>query len=185
MQAEWGNAGDLKGESRFPHPGDPSSLLNQKNQLSGADYRLDNAVHQGGYLRLMKLKWLTSLIILVGLTGSVWAGVCGCFSEEHKAHSCCRKSIDGTDSMGAKGCCSADCETIIAAAGKTPQKQNADNTNLRAPANAAATPETVRIEWLARIVPIELARPYLRTGDNRLRLARGPDLYLRHNSFLI
>ena len=133
----------------------------------------------------MKLKWLTSLVILLALTGSVWAGVCGCFSDQHKTHSCCKKDNSGGDFMSAKTCCSADCETVISAASKTPQKQNSDNSHLKAPAQAAEAPVLFRAEWLARVFPADMPRPKARTGDKRLRFARGPDLYLRHNSFLI
>ena len=133
----------------------------------------------------MKLKWLTSLVILLALTGSVWAGVCGCFSEQQKSHSCCKKDKSGGDYVSAKSCCSADCETIISAATKTPQKQNSDNSHIKAPADATVAPETFRPEWLPRVFHIEAPRPGARTSDNRLRFARGPDLYLRHNSFLI
>jgi hypothetical protein len=132
----------------------------------------------------MKLKWLTSLVILLALTGSVWAGVCGCLSEQKKGHSCCKKDKSSGDYMSAKTCCSADCETIIAAAGKTPQKKS-DVSHFESPAPAAEAPETFKIEWLDRVFRGETPRPKPRTGDNRLRFARGPDLYLRHNSFLI
>lgn len=133
----------------------------------------------------MKLKWLTSLVILLALTGSVWAGVCGCFSDQHESHSCCRKDPNGADYMSAKSCCSADCETVITAGSKTPQKQNSDTSHLKAPVKAAEAPKSLKIEWLARVYSTEPPRPKQRTGDNRLRFARGPDLYLRHNSFLI
>ena len=133
----------------------------------------------------MKLKWLTSLVILLALTGSVWAGVCGCFSDQHKTHSCCKKDTSGGDYMSAKSCCSADCETVISAASKTPQKQNSDNSHLKAPAETTEALGTFKIEWLARVFSSETPRPRARNGDNRLRFARGPDLYLRHNSFLI
>ena len=133
----------------------------------------------------MKLKWLTSLVILLALTGSVWAGVCGCFAEQEKGHSCCKKDTSGGDYMAAKSCCSADCETVITATGKTPQKNNSDNSHLKAPAKAAEAPERFAMEWLPRFFQAERPHPAPRTGDNRLRFARGPDLYLRHNSFLI
>lgn len=132
----------------------------------------------------MKLKWLTSLVILLALTGSVWAGVCGCLSEQKTGHSCCKKDTSGGDYMSAKSCCSADCETIAASAGKTPQK-NSDLSHFKAPAPAAEAPDTFKIEWLTRVFRAEAPRSKPRTGDNRLRFARGPDLYLRHNSFLI
>ena len=133
----------------------------------------------------MKLKWLTSLVILLTLTGSVWAGVCGCFSDQHKTHSCCKKDTSGGDYMSAKSCCSADCETVISAASKTPQKQNSDNSHLKGPAETTEALGTFKIEWLARVFHAGTPRSQARTGDNRLRFARGPDLYLRHNSFLI
>jgi hypothetical protein len=133
----------------------------------------------------MKLKWLTTLVILLALTGSVWAGVCGCFSEQQKSHSCCKKDKSVGDYMSAKTCCSADCETVISAASKTPQKQNSDNSHLKAPFEAAEGAEAFKVEWLSRVFRAEAPRPKARTGDNRLRFARGPDLYLRHNSFLI
>ena len=133
----------------------------------------------------MKLKWLTSLVILLALTGSVWAGVCGCLNEQQKSHSCCKKDTGGGDYVSARSCCSADCETVTSAATKTPQKQNSDNSHLKAPADATGSLETFRPEWLSRVLRAETPRPKARTGDNRLRFARGPDLYLRHNSFLI
>lgn len=133
----------------------------------------------------MKLKWLTSLVVMIALTGSVWAGVCGCFDEQHGSHSCCKKDSAGPDSMAAKGCCSADCETIIASAGEMPQKQNSDNAHLKAPAKAIETSRMTKIEWLLPALRRDTQTPFTHTGDNRLRLARGPDLYLRHNSFLI
>ena len=132
----------------------------------------------------MKLKWLTSLVILLALTGAVWAGVCGCLSEQKTGHSCCKKDTSSGDYMAAKTCCSADCETIIASVGKTPQKKS-DISQFKAPAPAAEAPEAFKIGWLARVFRSESPRADPRTGDNRLRLARGPDLYLRHNSFLI
>ena len=132
----------------------------------------------------MRLKWLTSLFILLALTGSVWAGVCGCLSEQKKGHSCCKKDTSGADYMSAKTCCSADCETLIAAVGKTSQK-NSDSIHLKVPAPASEAPETFKIEWLASVFCADAPRSKPRTGDNRLRFARGPDLYLRHNSFLI
>ena len=134
---------------------------------------------------MMKLKWLTSLVILLALTGSVWAGVCGCFSEQQKSHSCCKKDTSGGDYISAKSCCSADCETVISTAVKTPQKQNSDSSHLKAPAEAVEVPDSFRVEWLSHVLRAESPRPRQRTGDNRLRFARGPDLYLRHNSFLI
>ena len=132
----------------------------------------------------MKLKWLTSLVILLALTGSVWAGVCGCLSEQDKGHSCCKKDTSGGDYVSAKTCCSADCETIIAAASENPQNKS-EISHLKAPAPAAEAPEHLKIEWLARVFRGETPRAKPRTGDNRLRFARGPDLFLRHNSFLI
>lgn len=133
----------------------------------------------------MKLKWLISLVILIALTGQVWAGVCGCFGDEGNGHSCCKKDTSGKDSIAAKGCCSADCEAAAGSATKNPQKSNSDNPHLRAPAKAALTPESNYPVWLSNLLRAEAPRPKVRTGDNRLRLARGPDLFLRHNSFLI
>ena len=133
----------------------------------------------------MKLKWLTSLVILIALTGQVWAGVCGCFSEEGDTHSCCKKDTSGKDSIAAKGCCSADCEAAAGSASKTPQKNNSDNSHLKAPAKAVLAAERNYSVWLEKVFRTEAPRSKVRSGDNRLRLARGPDLFLRHNSFLI
>lgn len=134
---------------------------------------------------MMKLKWLTSLLILLALTGPVWAGVCGCFAEREKGHSCCKKGDNSGDYMAGKSCCSADCEFTAGAAGKIPQKQNQDAPNIKAPAKAVHGSEPQTVIWLARFPRQAPATPGSRAGDNGLRLARGPDLYLRHNSFLI
>ena len=133
----------------------------------------------------MKLKWLTSLVVLLALTGSIWGGVCGCFGEQEKGHSCCKKDTSGRDYMSAKSCCAADCETVVSSAGQTPQKNNPDTSHLKGPANVIDPSVAFTIGWFPGVLRVDELQPPRRIGDNRLRFAHGPDLYLRHNSFLI
>jgi len=128
------------------------------------------------------LKWVTSLLLFIALTGQVWAGVCGCFDDHGDSHSCCKPDKSGKDSLAAPPCCSDDCESI--ASSQIPGK-NSDRVSPDSQVKQIA-PEPrdhVRFEQpktLTRsIAPSKLL-------GNRLKLARPPDaLYLRHNSFLI
>src|SRR5512139_3138402 len=58
------------------------------------------------------LKWVTSLLLFIALTGQVWAGVCACFDDHNDSHSCCKPDKSGKDALAAPPCCSADCESI-------------------------------------------------------------------------
>ena len=129
------------------------------------------------------VKWFTSLILFLALTGQVWAGVCGCFEDHSDTHSCCAPDKSGKLSFSAKACCSQDCQTLSSP--KTPGKINSDNFFSQYSAKfepvqtqAAYVPQSPLV--FARFAPSGNVEPH------GLALARPPTrLYLRHNSFLI
>ena len=128
-------------------------------------------------------KWITSLVMLVALTGQVWAGVCSCLHEKGDVHSCCKPDNSGKTSMAAKGCCSVDCEAM--STGKASAYKSSRVTPTKV-ALERTTIESVRLAWSApKFVTIrtDSTNSYFSHSHT---LARPPDaLYLRHNSFLI
>ncbi len=128
------------------------------------------------------LKWVTSMLLLVSLTGQVWAGVCGCFEDHNDSHSCCKRDKSGKDSIAAPPCCSEDCESITVSqiSGKNTDRVSQDSWSKEiAPVAKSAFRPTRPRAISFTVQPSKLL-------GHRLKLARPPDaLYLRHNSFLI
>ena len=137
---------------------------------------------RGFIISLRMLKWVTSLLLFVALTGQVWAGVCGCFDDHNDAHSCCKPDKSGKDSLAAPPCCSDDCESI--ASSQIPGK-NTDRVSQDLQVKQIAVEPRVYVRFEQPVVLARSTAPSKLFG-NRLKLARPPDaLYLRHNSFLI
>lgn len=128
------------------------------------------------------LKRVSSLLILVALTGQVWAGVCGCFDDHNDSHSCCKPDKSGKDSLAAPPCCSADCDSVTGSQipGKATDRVLQDSSSKEiAPEAKSAFRPTPPLAVRSTIRPSKMP-------GHRLKLARPPDaLYLRHNSFLI
>ena len=128
-------------------------------------------------------KWVTCLVLLIALTGQVWAGVCVCLDDHSDVHSCCKPDENGKSSMAAKGCCSSDCESISSS--QTPGKSNSEVSFSKLSAKQKAVHDTAATWSADRSLPKFHSSPILLFG-NRLKLARPPSqLYLRHNSLLI
>ena len=137
---------------------------------------------RGFIISLRMLKWVTSLLLFVALTGQVWAGVCGCFDDHGDSHSCCKPDKSGKDSLAAPPCCSDDCESI--ASSQIPGK-NAERVSPDSHVKQIAPEPRGYVRFERPIILSRFTAPSKLLG-NRLKLARPPDaLYLRHNSFLI
>jgi len=128
------------------------------------------------------LKWVTSLLLFIALTGQVWAGVCACFDDHNDSHSCCKPDKSGKDALAAPPCCSADCESITRSQipGKNTDRVSQDSWSKEiAPEAKSAFRPTLPL-------PVRSIEQHSKLLGHRLKLARPPNaLYLRHNSFLI
>lgn len=129
------------------------------------------------------VKWVTSLLLLLAVSGQVWAGVCGCFDEHGDSDSCCKPDKSGKPSLAAPPCCSADCESV--ASSQIPGK-NVERVSPESVAKEIKLGSTLAFDVQ---LPLALARSTASTTHSfghRLKYARPPDaLYLRHHSFLI
>ena len=137
---------------------------------------------RGFIIDLRMLKWVTSLLLFIALTGQVWAGVCACFDDHNDSHSCCKPDKSGKDSLSTPPCCSDDCESI---AGSQIPGKSTDRVLQDSQVKQIAPEPRVYFRFEEPIIRPRSA-PSSNLLGNRLKLARPPDaLYLRHNSFLI
>ena len=134
-------------------------------------------------LSVRMVKWITSLLLLLAVTGQVWAGVCACIEDHNDSHSCCKPDKSGKSSFSAKPCCSSDCESISSSQipGKKSERLLSDAQSQQQISDVPGK------SWFAfSIVDTRAYIPLPKLRGDRLKLARPPDaLYLRHHSFLI
>lgn len=129
------------------------------------------------------VKWITSLLLLIAISGQVWAGVCGCFDEHNDSHSCCKPDKSGKPSLAAPPCCAADCESIASSQipGKNVERVSPEPASKLIEREVAAA---FRLEF--PIAKTRSAVSATHPSGHRLKFARPPDaLYLRNHSFLI
>lgn len=129
------------------------------------------------------LKWITSVILLLTVTGQVWAGICGCFDDHSGVDLCCKSDESGKASFSAKTCCAADCASI--SSNDTPGQAGSDRSASKPYSSDKLVPVVAAVRPAVMIIPLRPAMNRAEFG-HRLKFARPPTLlFVRHSSFLI
>lgn len=128
-------------------------------------------------------KYFTALFMILAISGQILAGVCACIeSEGTPKHKCCKRAPGIDTSMTAKGCCDEDlCNSNV---DRVPRRSS--ENAIYSFAGSIEEPNSVQAFPLRPLkkllIPTWAALPI---DGHRLKFARPPTLYLRHNSFLI
>ena len=122
-------------------------------------------------------------MLLLAITGHVWAGVCGCFDDHSDSDPCCKPAGSDRTSAAAKPCCVTDCGSV--ANSQIPGK-NTERVSVDASYHFKPLVSTSESFFAAALLLTPKFTYTASPGQHRLKLARPPDaLYLRHNAFLI
>lgn len=123
---------------------------------------------------------MAALIFVIAIAGQAWAGICTCDPASQDVHSCCKRKSGAVNYLSGKGCCeSSKCISTSESPSFT---------------SGVTVPTITSVE-----VSPSFVIPYVKTVDPDIhrtvvtksydgyhhRYARPPDLYVRHNSFLI
>ncbi|CAN5729723.1 hypothetical protein BH24ACI3_BH24ACI3_07550 [soil metagenome] len=128
------------------------------------------------------LRHFAAIIFVLTIAGNIWAGVCHCVEMSSKsASSCCKRPKIQGDAFSAKACCDELCG---GAANLSVHRTHADSSNkIPAPNFVAALP-SIPFNPVSSIN--EFLSPVSAEVDiGPAQLSRPPDLYLKHQAFLI
>ncbi|HMS09184.1 MAG TPA: hypothetical protein PKE66_06860 [Pyrinomonadaceae bacterium] len=122
-----------------------------------------------------------AIIFVLTIAGNIWAGVCNCVETGgDSVSSCCkREKVQGT-AMSAQPCCEELCgdEGFV-----NVHRANAD-AQVKLP-----IAKLIAAEPFVPFIPVRIVQHSPPSGAERLiatpQLPRPPDLFIRHNSFLI
>jgi len=128
------------------------------------------------------IRRFTALLFILMVAGTVWAGVCGCFTgADGQVSSCCKRKVADKDTVSAKPCCEEDCST--AGVVNIPRTQTETSIKISLPSDVLV------VDQLATFVldhtTVRRVEVTVSFVDKRLNLPRPPNLYLKHHSFLI
>lgn len=128
------------------------------------------------------LKRFAAILFVLTIAGNVWAGICDCIEgSDHPRSSCCDRKSSERDAVSAKPCCDEECgETSLV---NVHRIQSDSSLKLPLPRFVG---ETVNREFC----PFALVQTSSTGFDKKLhiwhaQIPRPPNLYIRHQSFLI
>ncbi|MBA3354150.1 MAG: hypothetical protein H0U23_17300 [Blastocatellia bacterium] len=128
-------------------------------------------------------KRLAAILFILVMVGHVSASVCGCFGGSREdTHSCCKRQKVSGDSIKTKGCCDTNC--MVQQSEKLAQDRTQAATKIKLKfqpsVKSSAGGQTVFTPIATPMAVVVSAYSH-----HRLKYARPPELYLRHQALLI
>ena len=128
------------------------------------------------------LKRFAALLFVLTLAGNVWAGICDCFEgSNHSESKCCKRDRSGKTALSTQPCCGDECGQG--------DFVNVHRTQADTQVKIPLPTYIVGGDALkfGQIGPFEFEhfKRYLPGRDFRPHFPRPPNLYIKHNSFLI
>ncbi len=128
------------------------------------------------------LKRFAAILFVLALAGNVWAGLCDCFEgANHSESDCCKRDRSGNTSISKKPCCGSECgESAFVTVNST-----LTDTAVKIPHQAgllSINPFFFESLGISHPDGSRSAGPHI---EYHPQFPRPPNLYIKHNSFLI